>query len=128
MKDKKERNQFSFSLKKTDSPIIKDFLACQENCSESFRYLILKYCLENGVENVSNKLNELLYGALANPNSATKEATISKDVNDTNIEENTSNTNSKAVSSAKKVDSIETNNIVNNSNDEDDDIPECYRK
>jgi len=58
----------SFSFKKNDSPLIKKFVEEQSNFSESVRYLIIKYCKENGVEDVSNKLLELVYGIETEPN------------------------------------------------------------
>ncbi|MBY7009285.1 hypothetical protein FDC58_15050 [Clostridium botulinum] len=49
------------SVRKTDSPLIEKFIKEQSNFSESVRYLILKYCQENGVDDISFKLNELMY-------------------------------------------------------------------
>ncbi|EDT14306.1 hypothetical protein ACV3RL_15035 [Clostridium perfringens] len=63
-KKKKNPNTFSFSLKKTDGKIIRDFIDKQSNFSETIRFLITKYVIENGVEDVSGKLNELLFSAL----------------------------------------------------------------
>jgi len=60
MATEKKRNGYSFSIKKTDNPIIKEFITEQDNFSESIRYLIIKYCMENGIEDVSSKLNELM--------------------------------------------------------------------
>lgn len=65
-KKKKNPNTFSFSLKKTDGKIIRDFINKQSNFSETIRFLITKYVIENGVEDVSGKLNELLFSALEN--------------------------------------------------------------
>lgn len=65
-KKKKNPNTFSFSLKKTDAKIIRDFIDKQSNFSETIRFLITKYVIENGVEDVSGKLNELLFSALEN--------------------------------------------------------------
>ncbi|HHD2785658.1 TPA: hypothetical protein ACOTHR_003199 [Clostridium perfringens] len=65
-KKKKNPNTFSFSLKKTDSKIIRDFIDKQSNFSETIRFLITKYVIEYGVEDVSGKLNELLFLALEN--------------------------------------------------------------
>ncbi|HAT4340836.1 TPA: hypothetical protein I9094_003155 [Clostridium perfringens] len=65
-KKKKNPNTFSFSLKKTDGKIIRDFIDKQSNFSETIRFLITKYVIENGVEDVSGKLNELLFSALEN--------------------------------------------------------------
>lgn len=60
--DKKPRNNYSFSIRKTDNPIIGEFVRKQSNFSESVRYLIIKFCRENGgVENISSRLNELIY-------------------------------------------------------------------
>nr|WP_172688102.1 hypothetical protein [Clostridium botulinum]ALP68975.1 hypothetical protein [Clostridium botulinum] len=49
------------SVRKTDSPLIEEFIKNQSNFSESVRYLILKYCQENGINDISFKLNELMY-------------------------------------------------------------------
>lgn len=60
--DKKTRNNYSFSIRKTDNPIIGEFVKKQSNFSESVRYLIIKFCRENGgIENISSRLNELIY-------------------------------------------------------------------
>lgn len=65
-KKKKNPNTYSFSLKKTDGKIIRDFIDKQSNFSETVRFLITKYVIENGIEDVSGKLNELLFLALEN--------------------------------------------------------------
>ncbi len=65
-KRKKNPNTYSFSLKKTDGKIIRDFIDKQSNFSETIRFLITKYVIENGIEDVSGKLNELLFLALEN--------------------------------------------------------------
>lgn len=83
----KKRIGYSFSIKKTDNPIIKEFIKTQENFSESIRYLIIKYCMENGIEDVSSKLNELIY-SLAFPNTnknksnETKKAIVNNSVDE----------------------------------------------
>lgn len=65
----KKRSGYSFSIKKTDNPIIKEFITAQGNFSETIRFLIIKYCMENGIEDVSSKLNELIYSlAYSNTN------------------------------------------------------------
>ena len=43
---KKKRSVYSFGLKKTDSPIIKEFIENQTNFSETVSYLIYKYVSE----------------------------------------------------------------------------------
>ncbi|MDU1308965.1 MAG: hypothetical protein E6936_16135 [Clostridium perfringens] len=113
-KKKKNPNTFSFSLKKTDGKIIRDFISKQSNFSETIRFLITKYVIENGVEDVSGKLNELLFSALEN--------------NIYNLEEN------------KKVDNLDTNK--NNEIDKEEklnnkeiqkenldmeEVPSCYK-
>lgn len=65
-KKKKNPNTYSFSLKKTDGKIIREFIDKQSNFSETVRFLITKYVIENGIEDVSGKLNELLFSALEN--------------------------------------------------------------
>ena len=104
-----KRSVYSFSLKKTDNPIIKEFIKEQNNFSETIRYLIIKYCMENGIEDVSSKLNELMYSVAYS-----------------NSPKNNSNSEEKVI---KKVE-------MNNSADEisidldkenKEDIPECYQ-
>lgn len=57
----KKRNSYSFSLKKTDNPLIKEFIDNQTNFSETLRYLIYKYAMENGTSDISFKLNDLIF-------------------------------------------------------------------
>jgi len=109
----KKRNGYSFSIKKTDNPIIKEFITSQDNFSESIRYLIIKYCMENGIEDVSSKLNELIYNlAYSNTNK--------KNPNEIDhLEE-------KSVEKAKINNSIDE---ISTSQDkeEKEDIPKCYQ-
>jgi len=115
-----KRVGYSFSIKKTDNPIINEFIQAQDNFSESLRYLIIKYCAENGIENVSSKLNELIYNlAFSNNNNNT-----SKEIKNFNKEEKSTNSNpSKDINE----------NVVTSSKDEisadldKDDIPKCYQ-
>lgn len=120
-----KRVGYSFSIKKTDNPIIKEFIQEQDNFSESLRYLIMKYCSENGIENVSYKLNELIYNlAFSNKNKNT-----SKEIKNSNKEEN--------IIEKSKVNNSENNNrkevTITSSEDEisadlnKEDIPKCYQ-
>ena len=60
MADKKQIVK-TFSVKKTDNPVIEKFIKKQTNFSESIRYLIIKFCSENGVKDISSKLSEIMY-------------------------------------------------------------------
>ena len=60
MADKKQIVK-TFSVKKTDNPVIEKFIKKQSNFSESIRYLIIKFCSENGVKDISSKLSEIMY-------------------------------------------------------------------
>lgn len=100
-KKKKNPNTFSFSLKKNDGKIIRDFIDKQSNFSETIRFLITKYVIENGVEDVSGKLNELLFLALEN--------------NIYNLEEN------------KKIDNDTNNDEIQKEKSDMEEIPSCYK-
>lgn len=60
MADKKQIVK-TFSVKKTDNPVIEKFIKKQSNFSESIRYLIIKFCSENGVKDISGRLSEIMY-------------------------------------------------------------------
>lgn len=122
--EEKKRNNYSFSIKKTDSPIIREFVEKQSNFSESFRYLILKFCRENGVQDISNLLTEYMY---FNDNQTPIKKTynheiIKEEVTDELIEETDDNLN--GVSSEVIKDDKNNENDVTDNYDE---IPECYR-
>ena len=120
----KKRVGYSFSIKKTDNPIIKEFIGAQDNFSESLRFLIIKYCMENGIENVSSKLNELIYN-LACSNSNNNNSKKIKNFNEEEkiIEKIKVNNSSKNINKDK----------ITNSEDETSagldkvDIPKCYQ-
>ena len=127
MQDKKERKNFSFSLKKTDSPKIKEFLEAQDNYSESIRYLILKYCTEYGVENISNKLNEFLFINASSFNAQKNNSiNISEEYRNDNFNSDLAN-NTSEVKEISDLEKEESKNHKENKK-EDDEIPECYRK
>lgn len=72
------------SVRKTDSPLIEEFIKKQSNFSESVRYLILKYCQENGINDISFKLNEIMYNITiptTSYNENIKSEDIKKEVN-----------------------------------------------
>jgi hypothetical protein len=111
----KKRSGYSFSIKKTDNPIIKEFITLQDNFSETIRYLIIKYCMENGIEDVSCKLNELIYSlAYSNTNNNN-----SNEIKQYNSEEEIV----KKVKVNKSVDEISTDLNI----EEKEDIPKCYQ-
>ncbi|MCB2295146.1 hypothetical protein LGK95_16805 [Clostridium algoriphilum] len=112
MATEKKRSGYSFSIKKTDNPIIKEFITAQDNFSESIRYLIIKYCMENGVEDVSSKLNELIY-SLAYSNTNTSNSNEMKQ----------SSTEEKIVEKAKAEKAVDEISI----DLEKADIPKCYQ-
>lgn len=56
----KKRRSYSLSIKQTDNPMIEEFLNAQTNYSESVRYLILKFCKEYGVQDISYMLSTML--------------------------------------------------------------------
>ncbi|WP_291634351.1 hypothetical protein [Clostridium sp.] len=119
-----KRVGYSFSIKKTDNPIIKEFIQAQDNFSESLRYLIIKYCAENGIENVSSKLNELIYNlAFSNKNKNTSKEIKNSNKEEKIIEKSTVNNSSKDINE----------NVITSSEDEisadldKEDIPKCYQ-
>jgi len=119
-----KRVGYSFSIKKTDNPIIKEFIQAQDNFSESLRYLIIKYCAENGIENVSSKLNELIYNlAFSNKNKNTSKEIKNSNKEEKIIEKSTVNNSSKDINK----------NVITSSEDEisadldKEDIPKCYQ-
>lgn len=105
---KKKRNVYSFALKKTDSPKIKEFIENQSNFSETVRYLIYKYLTENNTDDISYKFNELIFNNFSSTNL----------VENNNISNNTDN-----------FDTNISNNISNESSItlDTDDIPSCYK-
>lgn len=107
----KKRSGYSFSLKKTDNPIIKEFITAQDNFSETMRFLIIKYCMENGIENVSSKLNDLIYSlAYSNTNNSNQTKQL-------NEEEKT----------IKKIEVNTSIDEISADKEEKEDIPECYK-
>jgi len=135
--EKKKRNGYSFSTKKTDSPIIGKFLESQSNYSESIRYLIMKHCMENGVDNISYKLNELMYSQIystMNNNDLnkikqfdidnTEEKTIKNVISDEHVE----NINKEIVNDPAEEISTTLNSKKKEITEEiDEDIPDCYK-
>lgn len=129
--DKKIRNNYSFSIRKTDNPIIGEFIKKQTNYSESLRYLIIKFCRENGVQDISYKLNELVYL----PDYPTN-FEINNDVNNVDIDKKEEDAASKGILQEsikqeveEKVNSEPILKVEDHEDDKynDDDIPECYR-
>lgn len=113
---KKKRTVYSFGLKKTDSPIIKEFIENQTNFSETVRYLIYKYVSENNTDDVSYKFNELLFNnamAVNTNKSINEDNVIESEKQDTSYNEESNN--------------IDTNDTENNNTLEADDIPDCYK-
>lgn len=123
---KKKRNVYSFALKKTDSPIIKEFIENQTNFSETVRYLIYKYVSENDTNDISYKFNELLFSnamslkSNKNENINTNNTDITKNSNDTNYEDgkSTNDTN---------YEDTNLNNDTNYDTEISEDIPDCYK-
>lgn len=114
---KKKRTVYSFGLKKTDSPIIKEFIENQTNFSETVRYLIYKYVSENNTDDVSYKFNELLFNnamAVTTNKSINEDNVIESEKQDTSYNEESNN-------------NIDTNDTENNNTLEADDIPDCYK-
>lgn len=120
---KKKRSVYSFGLKKTDSPIIKEFIENQTNFSETVRYLIYKYVSENNTDDISYKFNELLFS-----NAMSLKANASE-----NININSSNTNvTSSVTDTEITNSLNEVNYTNEISYDDDslvteDIPDCYK-
>ena len=122
---KNKRSVYSFGLKKTDSPIIKEFIENQTNFSETVRYLIYKYVSENNTDDISYKFNELLFN-----NAISLKANNSENINtsssNTNATHNVTDTNSEIIPSINEV------NYSNEISCYDDslvteDIPDCYK-
>lgn len=111
---KKKRPVYSFSLKKTDSPIIKEFIENQTNFSETVRYLIYKYVSENNTDDISYKFNELLF------NNAMQ-------VNTNIIVESKKQEASTTIESNDTIDTNDTNDTEDNNSFESDDVPDCYK-
>lgn len=122
---KKKRNVYSFALKKTDSPIIKEFIENQTNFSETVRYLIYKYVSENNTDDISYKFNELLFSNAISLNSNKNENNNINSIN-TNVTQSVTSVDSKKnnESNTPKYDdeiSCDTESLVNY------DIPDCYK-
>lgn len=116
---KKKRSVYSFGLKKTDSPIIKEFIENQTNFSETVRYLIYKYVSENNTDDISYKFNELLFNnAMSLKLNAS--GNININANNTDLTQSVTNENSESSKSTNKVD-YDNEYLV------DEDIPDCYK-
>lgn len=117
---KKKRTVYSFGLKKTDSPIIKEFIENQTNFSETVRYLIYKYVSENNTADISYKFNELLFNNAMTVN-------INKSINEDNVIKSENHNISYNKESNNIIDTKDTNDTENNNTLEDNDIPDCYK-
>lgn len=117
---KKKRTVYSFGLKKTDSPIIKEFIENQTNFSETVRYLIYKYVSENNTADISYKFNELLFNNAMTVNT-------NKSINEDNVIESENHDTSYNEESNNIIDTKYTNDTENNNTLEADDIPDCYK-
>jgi hypothetical protein len=121
----KKRVGYSFSIKKMDNPIIKEFIEAQDNFSESLRFLIIKYCMENGIENVSSRLNELIYNlAFSNNNNNNTKKIENSNEEEKVIEKITVNNSAKNYINEVTITSSE-DEIIADLNKED--IPKCYQ-
>lgn len=122
---KKKRSVYSFGLKKTDSPIIKEFIENQSNFSETVRYLIYKYVSENNTDDISYKFNELVFSNAMSLKSNTSE-NININSSNTNVTHNVTDTNSE---NSKSTNEVDYNNEISCDNESlgDDDIPDCYK-
>ena len=122
---KKKRSVYSFGLKKTDSPIIKDFIENQTNFSETVRYLIYKYVSENNTDDISYKFNELVFSNAMSLKSNTSE-NININSSNTNVTRDVTDTNSE---SSKSTNEVDYDNEISCDNESlgDDDIPDCYK-
>jgi len=116
---KKKRSVYSFGLKKTDSPIIKEFIENQTNFSETVRYLIYKYVSENNTDDISYKFNELLFNNAMSFNSNTSE-NININTNNTDVTQGVTNSNSESSKSTNEI-------SCDNESLGDEDIPDCYK-
>jgi hypothetical protein len=122
---KKKRNVYSFGLKKTDSPIIKEFIENQTNFSETVRYLIYKYVSENNTDDISYKFNELIFSNAMSLQSNTSE-NMNINTNNTNITQSVTNANSENGNSTNE------SNYDNKISCDDEslvaeDVPDCYK-
>lgn len=122
---KKKRSVYSFGLKKTDSPIIKDFIENQTNFSETVRYLIYKYVSENNTDDISYKFNELLFSNAMSLKSNTSE-NINITSNNTYVTQSVSDINSEVNTAANKDDYTNEISCEDIASD-DEDIPNCYK-
>lgn len=122
---KKKRPVYSFGLKKTDSPIIKEFIENQTNFSETVRYLIYKYVSENNTDDISYKFNELLFSNAMSLKSNTSE-NININLSNTNVTHNVTDDYYKITTSTNEVNS---NNEISCDDESllDEDIPHCYK-
>lgn len=122
---KKKRNVYSFGLKKTDSPIIKEFIENQTNFSETVRYLIYKYVSENNTDDISYKFNELLFSNAMSFNSNKNENININNDNESSlqnvIEINSSDNNSNNAMVYDNEISLDDNTLSA------EDIPDCYK-
>ena len=119
---KKKRRNYSLSIKQTDSPVIEKFLDAQTNYSESVRYLILKFCSENGVQDISYMLNSMMfpdlpYEPIKKVKSITVEEAEKKEIKDNTKDENSDKDNN--INNTK----VKEENIDDS---DEDDIPDCY--
>ena len=122
---KKKRSVYSFGLKKTDSPIIKEFIENQTNFSETVRYLIYKYVSENNTDDFSYKFNELLFSNAMSLKSNTSE-NINTNSNNTDITQSVSYGDSEVNEEANK--EYHNNEIsCENISSDDENIPDCYK-
>lgn len=144
--EEKMRNNYSFSLRRTDSPIIREFIEKQTNYSESLRYLIMKFVRENGVQDISWKLNDLMYfpdyliDSRNDNNVSLSNADNTKEINDEKAVLEEEKQDSKYTSeqyNSSKSDSENTEEIQvkddsiildgkSVKDEEEDDIPSCY--
>lgn len=115
MEEKKQKKSYSFKLKKTDSPLIKEFIENQSNFSETIRFLLYKYILENkSTEDISYKFNELLFGNVIIEENSNKKPTLSDEISSDKVEP------IESIEPIKKED-------VQKEDLNEDDIPSCYK-
>ncbi len=67
-----------------NNKIIEDFIKKQKNFSESIRYLILSHCAKNGIEDLSQNIDDLIYESLSGKNIIANRV---KDIKDIPIDE-----------------------------------------
>lgn len=118
----------TISFKQTDSPVLEKFVKAQTNFSESVRYLILAYCKQNGIEDISHKLTELMFipNYDFNSNLSNEIDNKNNEIEDTKIE--------KVI--VENIDDLPvTSDILNEENHDEEDkenesnleeIPSCY--